>query len=64
YFDNVMFSKRIAISIDTLLFEANHRAKERNTTAFVHVVGIGLGDWKCSVHQEEIFMETFAKRIE
>ncbi|GJQ87944.1 hypothetical protein Trydic_g10872, partial [Trypoxylus dichotomus] len=64
YFDNITFAKRIAISIDTLLFEANHRAKEKNTTAFVHVVGIGLGVWKCSVHQEEIFLETFVKRIE
>ncbi|KAK9745437.1 protein of unknown function (DUF4804) [Popillia japonica] len=64
YFDNMTFSKRIAISIDTLLFEANHRAKEKETSAFVHVVGIGLGVWKCSTHQEEVFMETFAKRIE
>lgn len=64
YFDNVTYSKRIAISIDTLLFEANYRAKEKETTAFVHVVGIGLGVWKCSTHQEEVFMETFAKRVE
>lgn len=63
YFDNVIFSKRIALSVDTLLMEANHRAKRENTTAYIHVVGIGLGVWKCSSHQEEVFVETFAKRL-
>ncbi|KAF2880353.1 hypothetical protein ILUMI_25816 [Ignelater luminosus] len=63
FFDNVIFSKRIALSIDTLLLEANHRAKQENTTAYIHVVGIGLGVWKCSPHQEEVFVETFAKRL-
>ncbi|KRT83858.1 hypothetical protein AMK59_4055, partial [Oryctes borbonicus] len=64
YYDNMTYSKRIAISIDTLLFEANHRGKEKNTSAYVYVVGIGLGVWKCSTHQEKIFVDTFVSRIE
>ena len=64
YFDNVTFARRIALSIDTLLLEANQRARERKMDAYVHVVGFGLGVWKCSVHQEDIFMETFQKRLE
>ncbi|KAK4885440.1 hypothetical protein RN001_001711 [Aquatica leii] len=64
YFDNIVFSKRIALSIDTLLIEANERATLKNTTAYIHVVGIGLGVWKCSDHQQEVFVETFAKRLQ
>ncbi|XP_022921132.2 uncharacterized protein [Onthophagus taurus] len=64
YFDNITYSKRMILSIDTLLYEANHRAKNVGKFAYIHVVGIGLGVWKCSVHQEELFMETFAKRLE
>ncbi|GJQ84659.1 hypothetical protein Trydic_g5190 [Trypoxylus dichotomus] len=64
YFDNLTYSKRISISIDTLLFEANHSAKKRETSAFIHVVGIGLGVWQCSTHQQKVFMETFVSRIE
>ncbi|CAG2059423.1 unnamed protein product [Timema podura] len=59
-FDNGIFKKRLSVSLDTLLLEAEHRAAERNTTAYIHVVGIGLGVWKCSKHQEEVFLEAFA----
>lgn len=62
-FDNHLYYKRLAISIDTLLVEANHRAVEKGTTAYVHVVGLGLGVWKISNHQEEVYMDAFAKRI-
>lgn len=64
YFDNATYSNRIAISIDTLLFEANHRAKMKGVSSFIHVVGIGLGVWRISSHQQAIFMDTFAERIE
>ncbi|KAK5647481.1 hypothetical protein RI129_002373 [Pyrocoelia pectoralis] len=62
-FDNNVYSKRLALSMDTLLFEANQRAKNQKTTAFVHVVGLGLGVWKISPHQNSLFLDTFAKRI-
>lgn len=64
FFDNTVFAKRISLSIDTLLIEANQRAQCKNTTAFIHVVGIGLGVWKCSPHQEELFVQVFGKRLE
>lgn len=63
-FDNYIYYKRLAIAFDTLLFEANYRAKSANKTAFIHVVGLGLGVWRISSHQEEIFMDTFSDRIE
>lgn len=62
-FDNYYYYKRLTFSFDTLLMEANYRAKLKGTTAYVHVVGIGLGVWKVSLHQDKAYMETFAKRI-
>ncbi|KAF2895284.1 hypothetical protein ILUMI_10895 [Ignelater luminosus] len=64
FFDNNVYCKRIILSIDTLLLEANQKAKERNMTAVVHVVGIGLGVWEISPHQDALFLDTFAKRIQ
>uniref|UniRef100_A0A6P7GVN0 Uncharacterized protein LOC114342827 isoform X1 n=1 Tax=Diabrotica virgifera virgifera TaxID=50390 RepID=A0A6P7GVN0_DIAVI len=62
-FDNQYYYKRLAVSIDTLLLEANFRAKEAGKTGFVHVVGLGLGVWKISPHQEKVYMDAFASRI-
>lgn len=63
FFDNCVYSKRLALSFDTLLLEANYRAHEKNKFAYVHVVGIGLGVWKISDHQKNIFIQTFIQRI-
>lgn len=63
-FDNILYYKRLTVSIDTLLGEANARAKSSSKLAYVHIVGIGLGVWKISPHQDELFMDTFAKRIQ
>ncbi|XP_063217663.1 uncharacterized protein LOC134528201 isoform X2 [Bacillus rossius redtenbacheri] len=61
YFDNIAYSNRMAISFETLLLEAQHRAEEAQTSAYIHVVGIGLGGaWMASQHQEEVFMDSFA----
>ncbi|KAF2895286.1 hypothetical protein ILUMI_10897 [Ignelater luminosus] len=64
FFDNNVYCKRIILSIDTLLLEANQRAKERNMTAVVYVVGIGLKVWKISPHQAALFLDASAKRIQ
>ncbi|KAM8719180.1 hypothetical protein ACLKA7_011829 [Drosophila subpalustris] len=62
-FDNVVMSKRYAISFDTLLLEAEARAAAAGKPAYIHVVGIGLGVWKITERQEEIFFETFEQRL-
>lgn len=64
YFNNMVHERRLALSIDTFLIEANERAKAVGKMAYLHVVGIGLGAWRISPHQNKIFMNTFAKRIE
>lgn len=62
-FDNYMYYKRMTISFDSLLLEANFRAKNANKSAYIHVVGLGLGVWAISPHQGAVFMATFADRI-
>jgi len=62
-FDSLTMEKRYIISIDTLLIEAEARAANANKKAYIHVVGIGLGVWKCWDGQENIFLSTFTKRI-
>ncbi|XP_069687866.1 uncharacterized protein [Periplaneta americana] len=59
-FDNVAYKKRMVVSIETLLFEAEARAVAQGTTAYIHVVGIGLGVWRASEHQEKEFLDAFA----
>lgn len=62
-FDKVVMGKRYAISFDTLLLEAEARAARAGKPAYIHVTGIGLGVWKVSKQQEEIFLETFEQRM-
>ncbi|KAJ8872661.1 hypothetical protein PR048_026272 [Dryococelus australis] len=62
-FDNLIYKKRLSASIEMLLLEAEFRAIEKNTTAYIHIVGIGLGVWKVSKHQEKVFLATFAECV-
>jgi hypothetical protein len=64
YFDRLMYTRRIVLSIDTLLIEANERARRLNKMAYVHVVGLGLGVWKIYTEQDKLFMDAFAQRLE
>lgn len=51
--------KRTLLSVEMLLLEANSRAEKQNTTAFLHVVGFGLGAWRTLQDQEIYFLKTF-----
>ncbi|KAH8289856.1 hypothetical protein KR054_012016 [Drosophila jambulina] len=62
-FDNLVMKRRYAISFDLLLLEAQARAQRVNKSAYVHVVGFGLGVWKVAPQQERIFLETFEQRM-
>ncbi|XP_060532239.1 uncharacterized protein LOC132705578 isoform X2 [Cylas formicarius] len=62
-FDNHIYHKRLTIIFDSLLLEADFRAKEVGKSAYVHVVGLGLGVWKISDHQEKVYMDCFYSRI-
>jgi hypothetical protein len=50
-------SKNLLILV---ISQAEARAASIGTTAYIHVVGIGLGVWRASEHQEKEFLEAFA----
>ncbi|XP_029164356.1 uncharacterized protein LOC114935638 isoform X2 [Nylanderia fulva] len=58
-FDIENYMKRTLLSVEIILLEANTRAEKQNTTAFLHVVGFGLGVWKIIPDQEVYFLKTF-----
>jgi len=53
------YTQRIRMVADMLLAEANDRARREGKTAFVHVVGLGLGVWQISPKQKPIFAGIF-----
>jgi hypothetical protein len=58
-FDTNIYKQRMRITIETLLLEANDRAAQSNKTAFVHVVGLGLGVWQINASQPQWYIEVF-----
>ncbi|XP_015433245.1 PREDICTED: uncharacterized protein LOC107189267 isoform X2 [Dufourea novaeangliae] len=58
-FDIENYMKRTLLTVEIILLEANTRAEKQNTTAFLHVVGFGLGVWKIIQDQEIYFLKTF-----
>ncbi|XP_015598090.1 uncharacterized protein LOC107269110 isoform X2 [Cephus cinctus] len=58
-FDIENYMKRTLLSVEMILLEANTRAEKQNTTAFLHVVGLGLGVWRIIQDQEMYFLKTF-----
>nr|XP_032521728.1 uncharacterized protein LOC116773409 [Danaus plexippus plexippus] len=62
-FDNEVYYKRICILAETTLLEAEYRASECGKNAFINVIGCGLGVWKTSPHQPDVYILTFLERI-
>lgn len=58
-FDIENYMKRTLLTVEIILLEANTRAEKQNTTAFIHVVGFGLGVWRIIQDQEIYFLKTF-----
>jgi hypothetical protein len=58
-FDVDVYKQRMRITIETLLLEANDRAAQSSKTAFVHVVGLGLGVWQIHPLQPQWYIEVF-----
>lgn len=51
-FDIENYMKRTLLSVEIILLEANTRAEKQNTTAFIHVVGFGLGKFDKSTFRQ------------
>uniref|UniRef100_A0A2A4JIY8 Uncharacterized protein n=1 Tax=Heliothis virescens TaxID=7102 RepID=A0A2A4JIY8_HELVI len=62
-FDNEVYYKRLAVLTDTVLVEADDRAREVAKMAFVNVIGYGLGVWKISKHQVDVFVLSVCSRV-
>ncbi|ALC49217.1 CG2909 [Drosophila busckii] len=62
-FDKLLMSKRYAVSFDTLLLEAEARAKAAGKPAYIHMVGYGLGVWQVTEVQQELFFEQLEARM-
>eukprot|EP00096_Caligus_rogercresseyi_P002374 TRINITY_DN14493_c0_g1_i1.p1 TRINITY_DN14493_c0_g1~~TRINITY_DN14493_c0_g1_i1.p1 ORF type:complete len:449 (+),score=89.59 TRINITY_DN14493_c0_g1_i1:130-1476(+) len=60
-FDMEAYKRRIRITGETLLLEANARASETNDMAYVHVVGLGLGVWRVHEDQIQIYADVFGE---
>ncbi|XP_011703692.1 PREDICTED: uncharacterized protein LOC105459404 isoform X1 [Wasmannia auropunctata] len=58
-FDIENYMKRTLLSVEIILLEANSRAEKQNTTAFLHVIGFGLGVRRIIQDQEVYFLKTF-----
>lgn len=58
-FDIENYMKRTLLTVEIILLEANTRAEKHNTTAFLHVIGFGLGVWRIIQDQEVYFLKTF-----
>lgn len=63
YLDAQVYKERIRISAETLLFEANQRAKIRRKKAFVQVAGLGLNAWGITSEQVRLSLEVYAETI-
>ena len=61
YLDILIYKKRIRISAELFLKEANYRAKKINKMAFCHVTGLGLGVWKIAEIQNVLTLEVYCE---
>ncbi|KAJ8708615.1 hypothetical protein PYW08_009997 [Mythimna loreyi] len=63
-FDNEVYYKRISVLAETVLIEADARAREADKMAYVNVIGCGLGVWRVSRHQEDVYVLSIAERVQ
>ncbi|KAG8156432.1 hypothetical protein KVR01_013666 [Diaporthe batatas] len=63
-FNEVAYQKRIRITAEMLLWEANSRAGAVEKKAYVHIVGLGLGVWQVVDRQAQLYVDVFAQVIE
>ncbi|CAH2058298.1 unnamed protein product, partial [Iphiclides podalirius] len=62
-FDNEVYYKRLCVLAEVALLEADFRAKEAGRQAFLNIIGCGLGVWRISLHQPDVYILTFLERI-
>lgn len=63
-FNESAYKARIRITAEILLHEANSRAMPTGKSAYIYVVGLGLGVWSISGNQSRLYVETFIQAID
>ncbi|XP_041972388.1 uncharacterized protein LOC121728304 [Aricia agestis] len=63
-FDNEVYYRRLSVLAETTLFEAQARGSETQRDVFLNVIGAGLGVWKISEHQADVYVLTFVERAD
>ena len=58
-FNEVVYKSRMKMSIEILLYESEQRARNCNKKAYIHVVGLGLGEWGFVECQPHFFVDTW-----
>ena len=60
-FNRKLYSARLRLTIEPFLLDANMRAHELGTKAYVHVVGLGIGAWMVDERQAMLMTDTYAE---
>ena len=56
-----LYKARLRIVLEPFLLDADERAAHARTKAYVHAVGIGLGEWMIHERQALLMMEVYAE---
>jgi len=63
YFNVAIYKKRMRITVDLFLGDANERGREAGKQSYCHVVGLGLGVWQVVTLQGLWLLEVFAEAL-
>lgn len=63
YLDTLVYKERLKLIIEPFLLESNQRAQTQQTTAYLHLVGLGLGVWQLTPYQKELMIEVYKDLI-
>ena len=64
YLNTEIYIKRIQTTAETFLLSAEMRGAEAGQDVYCHVVGLGLGVWKVSSHQNKYFLLGWERSLE
>eukprot|EP00322_Chrysochromulina_rotalis_P011654 CAMPEP_0115851624 /NCGR_PEP_ID=MMETSP0287-20121206/12578_1 /TAXON_ID=412157 /ORGANISM="Chrysochromulina rotalis, Strain UIO044" /LENGTH=242 /DNA_ID=CAMNT_0003305663 /DNA_START=27 /DNA_END=756 /DNA_ORIENTATION=+ len=60
-FDKGLYKQRLRLTIEPFLIDADRRAQQAATKAYVHVVGLGIGAWMVDERQAALMVESYAE---
>lgn len=61
YFDIYVYKKRMELTVEAFLKEADARAKVAGKPAYLHIVGLGLGVWQIHQNQKNLMLDVYAE---